>query len=926
MKDNMKKIYLFLLAAAGILAVASCAREELIDKALTTDEPSEVSTLTFSFDGTKTALVDGKTTWEAGDKIRVYTSDGGFYRDVEVPAEAIGQSSFSAEVNIKDSVYYAVYPIEASKGIADNKITVTLPKNPDGRFASANICVAITRDSEFQMKNVTAVLKVNIQSNNVVEMLQIIARNPIVGDYAVGVEKDKEDKDSLTFTPSATAQSLTVAIGGVDGEYFIPVLPGTYAKDFSITALRGNGGYQNKKTTVDNEIKLNSIIDLGLIGDNLSMGLPGEGTQEKPFTISNFGEMLAFASSVTMGKSYKDEIVSLEADILDTPVTAPAGYWLSNDDQGYFAGTFLGNNHTVKVELDGENCKAQTYVALFGVVDEGATVKDLKVTGTATATGNYTSGIIAYVRGTADGTRAILDNLTNEVKVSSTGNRVGGVVGYANYATITKCVNNAAITGKDCVAGVVGKASNATMENCTNTGAVTSTGTDTRVQYCFNGSTTNYGTGEFSNITGSHSTGGICGYVDHGSLENCSNSGAIQGYVKIGGVVGGTYWSPVADCVNTGAVTATGQFNQNIASQTGYGFGSSTGGIVGWMYTNGAITNCENSGTVKGKGGLGGIVGFASCNSNKSSGVAIKDCKNTGEVISAGVVMGGGTKNHNPATGGIAGSVSAFGAQITNIISCQNTGNVTSDGCIAGGIVGRVNQTRHDGSAVNLVDKCVNTGDVTAPYWTGGICGMALSFYNGVIRIRNSYNTGTITGNRTDADSGEVAGGILGANHCWNSSNRTNWGQVYNCYNTGNVFYEVAAHTKPYCGGIVGRLVSAGHVENVYNSGKVGPKGDAVPVAAAANRLGAIIGSLETGNRNNFYYLDGVCAQIVGASSTNTTVTIASAFNTSYNLLTPVTIKDVEIETLLDALNAWSTSTDYYKWKTGANGPEFDIQ
>lgn len=917
MKDNMKKIYLFLLAAAGILAVASCAREELVDKTGEVNAPEEVTTLTFSFDASKTALVDGKTTWASGDKIRVYTSDGGFYRDVEVPEEAVGKASFSAEVNIKDTLYYAVYPIEASNGVVGGKISVNLPKNPDGRFDSANICVALTKGPEFKMHNVTAVLKVTVNSGNVVEMLQIIAQNDMVGDYAIGLDKDKEGKDSLTFTPSATAKSLNVAVGGVDGDYYIPVLPGTYVKDFSVTALRGNGGYQNKKTSQDNEVKINTLFDLGVIGDNLSSGLPGEGTAEKPFTISNFGEMLAFSTSVTMGKTYEGEIVSLEADITDSPVTSPAGYWLSADDQGYFAGTFLGNNHTVNVDLDGDNCKAQTYVALFGVVDTGATIKDLKVTGKAKASGNYTSGIIAYIRGTASGTRAVIDNLTNEVAVTSTGNRVGGVVGYANYATITKCVNNGAVIGNDCVSGVIGKASNATMEDCVNTGAVTSNGTDTRVQYCFNGSTTNYGTGEFNNTTGSHATGGVCGYVDHGSLKNCSNSGAIQGYVKIGGVVGGTYWSPVADCVNSGAVTATGQFNQNIASQTGYGFGSSTGGVVGWMYTNGAITNCENSGTVKGRGGLGGIVGFASCNSNASSGVAINGCENTGDVISANVVMGGSTKNHNPATGGIAGSVSAFGAQITNIINCENSGNVTSDGCIAGGIVGRVNQPRTNGSAVNLVNNCINTGNVTAPYWVGGICGMALSFYNGVIRMLSCANTGTITGNRSDADSGEVAGGILGANHNWNGS-YTNYGQVYNCFNWGDVLYAVNTHAKPYCGGIVGRIVSAGDVRNNYNIGYVGPvEGD--PVAAAAQRLGGLVGSLEA-NLNNSYYYEGSCAQAVGTASSKTPGAMVSAFDNTYSFATPVTINEVDYNTVLDALNAYNSA---YVWVMGTYGPVF---
>ena len=915
MKDNMKKIYLFLLAAAGILAVASCAREELVDKTGEVNAPEEVTTLTFSFDATKTALVDGKTTWAAGDKIRVYTSDGGFYRDVEVPEEAVGKASFSAEVNIKDTLYYAVYPIDASNGVVGGKISVNLPKNPDGRFDSANICVAATKGPEFKMHNVTAVLKVTVTSGNVVEMLQIIAQNAMVGDLAIGLDKDKEGKDSLTFAASATAKSLNVAVGGVDGDYYIPVLPGTYVKDFSVTALRGNGGYQNKKTTQDNEVKINTLFDLGVIGDNLSSGLPGEGTAEKPFTISNFGEMLAFSSSVTMGKTYEGEIVSLEADITDSPVTAPAGYWLSADDQGYFAGTFLGNNHTINVDLDGENCKAQTYVALFGVVDTGATIKDLKVTGKAKATGNYTSGIIAYVRGTSTGTRAILDNLTNEVEVTSTGNRVGGVVGYANYATITKCVNNAAIIGNDCVAGVIGKASNATMENCSNTGAVTSNGTDTRIQYCYNVSTLTHGTGEFNSTTGSHCTGGVCGYVDHGSLKNCTNSGAIQGYVKIGGVVGGTYWSPVSDCVNSGAVTATGAFNQNLASQQGYGYGSTTGGVVGWMYTNGAITNCENSGTVKGKGGLGGIVGFANCNSNASSGVNIRNCTNTGEVISQGTTTGGATKNHNAAVGGIAGSVAAFGAQVTYIGSCVNSANVTTDGVIAGGIVGRVHQSRNNGSAVNLVENCGNSGNVTALYWVGGICGMALSLYNGVIRMLSCYNIGTITGNRSD-DAGEVAGGILGANHVWNSY--TNYGQVYNCFSWGDVLYAVNTHAKPYCGGIVGRFVSAGDVRNNYTIGYVGPV-EGEPVANAAQRLGGLVGSLEA-NLNNSYYYEGSCARAVGTASSKTPGAMVSAFDNTYSFATPVTINEVDYNTVLDALNAYNSA---YVWVMGTYGPVF---
>ena len=912
----MKKIYLILLAAAGILAAASCAREEIVDPSQAQKPASEATTLTVAFDEGKTALVDGKTYWVKGDVVRIYNSTGSFYNDVEIPEEADGQKAFECNVDFKDTTYFAVYPTESAAGVADKKVKVKIPSDPDGLFASANICAAETKGTTLSMRNVTAILKVDVNSGNVIEFLQVASKNNMTGTYSVSFEGE-----APALTATSGSRSATLAVGGIDAVYYLPVAPGDYLAEFAMTALRGNGGYQTLKTTQDNEVKVNTIVDLGTIGGTLSTGLEGEGTEANPYIISNLGEWTAFSASVNLGNHYADKFVNLTFDV-DDAVTTPVGYWLASDDQAYFGGTFLGNNHTIKVALDGANCKAQTYVALFGVVDEGATIKDLKVTGTATATGNYTSGVIGYVRGTS-ANKVTVSNCTNEVTVTSTGDRVGGVIGYANYATVENCVNNGLVTGRNCVAGISGKASNTTFKDCSNTVAIKSTGTDTGVQIGFNGSILTHGTsngaGVWDGTIGSNATGGICGFIDHGSLTSCTNSGKVDGYVKLAGIVGGTYWSSVYSCVNTGNITASYGFVYNLASAQGYGYGSMAGGIVGWMHANGTISDCQNSGVITGKGGQGGILGYGSCNNNASSGITVKDCKNTGAVTATGVTTGGSIKNHNPAVGGVVGSVVAFGPQLTNILNCTNTGNVSSSAMIAGGIVGRVQAPRSNGSAVNLVDKCVNTGNVTATYWVGGICGMALAIYNGVIRVANSYNEGTVTGNRTD-DAGEVAGGILGANHVWYSY--TCYGQVHNSYNAGKVVYDAVAHTKPYCGGIAGRLVSAGDIKNVCNYGTVGPKeGD--PVAAAAARLGAVIGSLETSNPNYLYYLDGTCAQIVGTSSTKTTFTIGGNYGADYKMIAPVTINDDPKETVIDALNAWVTG-DYSKWKVGTNGPVFN--
>ena len=270
----MKKIYLFLLASASVFAVASCQQAELEEPMPV--NPEEVTTLTLAFDATRTTLVDGKTAWVAGDKVRIYNSTGTFYDDVTISEADAGKTSIEIEVNMKDKEYFAVYPVEAANGVSEGKIGIKIPNNPDGLFASANICVAQTGEggTTLRMRNATAILKLKVASGNVVEILQFSAQNPMVGTYTVDLSGD-----APALTMVSGSKAATVAVGGVDGDYYIPVAPGTYAEQFAVTALRGNGGYQTLKSSKANEIALNTIVDMGSIGGDLTTGLNGEGTR-----------------------------------------------------------------------------------------------------------------------------------------------------------------------------------------------------------------------------------------------------------------------------------------------------------------------------------------------------------------------------------------------------------------------------------------------------------------------------------------------------------------------------------------------------------------------------------------------------------------------------------------------------------------------
>ena len=140
---NMKQIRLFLYAAISVLAVASCAKEaELVEPEAIASGEKTMLTLSLGNSDTKTALVGGKTTWTAGDVVRIYNATGTYFQDVKVPAAATGLASAELEVSMKDSVYYAVYPAAAADGCSVGKVNVKLPGNPDGLFSSANICAA----------------------------------------------------------------------------------------------------------------------------------------------------------------------------------------------------------------------------------------------------------------------------------------------------------------------------------------------------------------------------------------------------------------------------------------------------------------------------------------------------------------------------------------------------------------------------------------------------------------------------------------------------------------------------------------------------------------------------------------------------------------------------------------------------------------
>ena len=155
-----------------------------------------------------------------------------------------------------------------------------------------------------------------------------------------------------------------------------------------------------------------------------------------------------------------------------------------------------------------------------------------------------------------------------------------------------------------------------------------------------------------SYMRGKDCIGGICGYNDGGTIQNCYSAATVCGDSYIGGICGRSEGdSIIENCYNTGYV---------------YGATRSIGGICG--DNSATLQGCYNVGNVNGEFYVGGIVGESSGSGNT---IWIKDCYNRGNVI-------GDTKD----IGGIGGYIGS--SLVENCYSQATVSGNTNVGGICG--------------------------------------------------------------------------------------------------------------------------------------------------------------------------------------------------------------------------------------------------
>ena len=546
--------------------------------------------------------------------------------------------------------------------------------------------------------------------------------------------------------------------------------------------ITGAGFYSGTKT-----------INFAVAATNLS----GSGTEGSPFTIGSDDDWTEFAASVNSGFTFSGMYVKMTVNV---NASSMAGQY----DGEPFSGTFDGDSKTLNLSIvntgtSGSLTDPSTGTAPFHFI-KNAIIKDVKTTGSVSATSIHASGLV----GLADGTNTI-QGCTVSATINTTSNYVGGVLahGIASNTTIQDCTFNGTINGSSggssYVAGLYGwsHGGSSVVKNSLENGTYTNVSTFNPVFLGWQGGASVSGT-YYLNGNGDYGTrvytavpdGEMCGQVTAADGNNyyalTTVSGINERYQLLDESVTPV---PVVKFFNT-TLTQNTDYTVSYSNNTSGGTGSVI--ITGINdFTGTKTVNFEiAANTLTGSGTEGDPYVISSdddwtsfANSVNSgftySGEFVKLTKNVNATVNVGL------RNNEPFSGTFDGDGHTLTVTLTanaastsgntegiapfhfirnaTIKNLRTAGTITSTTNHTSGLVGFSEGT-------NTFQNCVVSTTLNVKYYVGGFIGHSQS---SSITIRDCLFNGTVNGS-----SSTYIAGIWG----WNGGGS---GSIVNCLENG---------------------------------------------------------------------------------------------------------------------------------------------
>lgn len=646
----------FLLTALAVAAIAGCAKNEpaapnepVGGEDVRTPAGTSLTAVIHDEEATDKAAVaadNGAVTWTKGDALSVY--DGSAFQTFTLQGEGGSASGTFVAENPVAAQVVAVYPA-GSHSLSGNNLTLNLPASytlESTGDANTNVPMIATGNfstGQLSFKQVGGLFRFTHYTVPPAARKFVFKSEgyKINGDFVIDITAPSPELASEPASSDAESEvtvNFPAPAETVEMSFFIPIPTGAY-NNLTISLLDASDNVL--WTTTTGSTSGTSTIDIARKSFKKMPAVGGIKTAEE---LCNLGKL------VREGKSFAryqdcDGWITLRNDINMSGVNdwIPIGGGKDGETY-YFTGKFDGRGHTIDYLTKTYSGGEQYRCGVFGVVKNGAVIKNLTL-------GEHSS--FNYTR-------------------TSSYLRLGGIVCFAQSADVKlyDLTNKASVTAampgatKGVWFGGVCGQGRADMKNLRNEGLITYSGTYS-------------GTGDREN----YCIGGVIGYIDSGTLtvEHCYNAGKIDINSSTGVYAGGVL----------GRLNSTRNLNDLINSSTlDVTCTTSTpspyfGGVVGHM-KGVTASNLHNTsaGVVRHSGSLkvnmGGVIGYidASSTSGTFSGLI-----NNGLVAAdnnakmGGLISTYGNKESvtsiklsNSAFGGVLQCVAGQGADIGLVI------------------------------------------------------------------------------------------------------------------------------------------------------------------------------------------------------------------------------------------------------------------
>lgn len=302
----------------------------------------------------------------------------------------------------------------------------------------------------------------------------------------------------------------------------------------------------------------------------------GDGKVGNPYIITTAKELKWFRDEVDRGRNNICAKIADNVEVIDMSTVCHAADKSQNleekswvpigDSNNKYQGTFDGNHKTItNLYINA----SQYYTGLFGFTYEG-TIKNLTFEyANVTETNNYAGVLVG---------KAFGGSTLQNIKISNTcqikgGKYTGGIAGYL-VGNAYNCVNYATVQGIQYIGGLCGHYSRSrtgnSMTACANYGNVTASSLD---------------------------VGGLVGYFDSGTIQDCANYGGVKGTERVAGMVGSVTNGKIQNVFSYGNISVTNK-TQKVGMFFGLFRSGATEGMVAY-YSGAKLTVNGQEQTVK---------------------------------------------------------------------------------------------------------------------------------------------------------------------------------------------------------------------------------------------------------------------------------------------------------------------------------------